>query len=568
VFWADDTRRTCLVHGDVIREVPRALAEAGEVRFGARPIPFADREACTLRDGRVYCRGHNGEGRLGDPSRASSRDFAPVPGVEGAVDLEHGHGNECAVLGDGRALCWGRNQQGEEIGVTPDAAPCHVAGSPPVACNRRPTPLPLAGVAQVVLRGRRVFALTSGGKVVASCPSDVEGCQPGTFAPLDGMPPLRRMVSTSGALCGLTPAGDVHCFGDDDDAGDGVPRFSRKPVRIPEVHGAVEVAVDLKSACARLDDGRVSCWGLDDPPHGLANAASVGIYCSLARDGRVLCWGQNANGEMGLGRRFRPGLRPGSKDGRGRSSPPTPQVPLPVPGLRDVVAISSVGLTTCAVEQEGKVRCWGWDAANPKLSPTLVEGLPPAKDVWIGRRQRCALGKVGGEAWCWKAGSRPSPVPGLGVAARLPRHGSGADRLGDPTGEVCVLGGGDGGIRCVGAPAQPPALAGVQQLSLAQDYPSGVSRGCVVLGDGQLRCWGAPYCAEGSHTCVAGVWSRLETVLDRVRHVSLGEHLACAARTDGTVWCWGRGDGGGLGGPHLRREHVVRVDLDGKGASP
>jgi alpha-tubulin suppressor-like RCC1 family protein len=563
VFWADDTRRTCLVHGDVIREVPRALAEAGDVRFGARPIPFGDREVCTLRDGRVDCRGSNGEGRLGDPSRASGRDFAPVPGVEGAVDLAHGPASECAVLADGRALCWGRNDRGE-IGVPPDAGPCQVAGSPSVPCNRRPTPLPIAGVAQVALRNGRVFALTRAGEVVASCPSDVEGCVRGTFAPLAGMPPLQRMVSSLHSLCGLTGAGEVICFGDGDDVGDGVARFSRTPVPIPEIHGAVEVAVDSTGACARFADGRVSCWGLDDPPRDLTDVTSIGIYCSLARDGRVLCWGQNANGEMGLGRKFRPGL----KAKPGRPSAQGPHVPLPVPGLRDVVAISSMGLTTCAVDRSGKVRCWGWDAANPKLSPTVVEGLPPVTDVWIGRRQRCALGKVGGEAWCWMAGSRPAPVPELGVVAHLPSHGDGADRLGDPRGEVCALAGGDAGVRCVGAPAQLPTLAGAHQLSVAQDGASGVSRGCVVLRDGQLRCWGAPYCARSTHTCAAGVWNRVETVLDKVRHVSVGEHLACAARTDGTVWCWGRGDDGGLGGPHQRREHVVRVDLDGRGSGP
>jgi alpha-tubulin suppressor-like RCC1 family protein len=54
---------------------------------------------------------------------------------------------------------------------------------------------------------------------------------------------------------------------------------------------------------------------------------------------------------------------------------------------------------------------------------------------------------------------------------------------------------------------------------------------------------------------------QMKTLLDGVKQVSVGAHLACAVRNGGDVWCWGRADGGGLGGESAGAERVSSVDL-------
>lgn len=48
--------------------------------------------------------------------------------------------------------------------------------------------------------------------------------------------------------------------------------------------------------------------------------------------------------------------------------------------------------------------------------------------------------------------------------------------------------------------------------------------------------------------------------LDHVVELSASEEFVCARRSDRSVWCWGRNDGGQLGdGTTTDRAHPVRV---------
>ena len=47
-------------------------------------------------------------GRLGDGRVTSSTVAVPVAGISTAVDLSVGATHSCAVLKDGRAVCWGK----------------------------------------------------------------------------------------------------------------------------------------------------------------------------------------------------------------------------------------------------------------------------------------------------------------------------------------------------------------------------------------------------------------------------------------------------------------------------
>jgi hypothetical protein len=250
---------------------------------------------------------------------------------------------------------------------------------------------------------------------------------------------------------------------------------------------------------------------------------------------------------MGLGRRERPGLAQDME---------LEHVPLPVPGLRGVSAISSTNGTTCALDRAGAVRCWGvFGPKFPTLSPTLIPNLPPAVEIWSAEGAQCALSR-GGEVWCWSTGKPAVRHPELGAVGHLPSHGPGSF----PERQACVVTT-DHGIRCDGAPSRLPGLGSVVQLSVGRDPRAGIARGCAVLETGALFCWGPEYCADGSAVCVAGSWNDPREVLHGAKQVSVGAYLACAVRTDGTVWCWGRGDEGGLRNEAAARPRVTNVEL-------
>jgi hypothetical protein len=322
---------------------------------------------------------------------------------------------------------------------------------------------------------------------------------------------------------------------------------TRTPVRIPGIDDALEVSMDVVHLCARRRDGQVSCWNRDDGPRGLPPVTELAPPCALAEDGRVWCWGNNGYGEMGLGFRSRPGL---ARD------PALIRRSAAVPGLVGITGLSSsmVG-TTCAVTDGGGVLCWGtWGPRSPTVRPTRI-ALPPAREVWMGTRGGCALSREG-RVHCWEDEWQIRERTDVGLAAHLPSHGRGPARA-EP---LCVVTP-ERRLRCAGTPAPLPELREVRQVSLSTHHNSLIPTGCAVLEAGELRCWGPPYCAGGVELCVPTAWNQIDTVLTGVRQVSMGDDRACAARVDGTVWCWGSTANGWFGGPRRTVDRPVLVDL-------
>jgi len=144
---------------------------------------------------------------------------------------------------------------------------------------------------------------------------------------------------------------------------------------------AVRVEVGDGFACALLDDGSVKCWGynskgqlgqgdldyrgddsgemgdnltaIDLGTGRTAVSISAGAYhtCAVLDDGSVKCWGSNADGILGLG----------DLENRGDDSDEMgdnlPSVDLGTE--RTALSISAGGYHTCAVLDDGSVKCWG-----------------------------------------------------------------------------------------------------------------------------------------------------------------------------------------------------------------
>ncbi|HVU52567.1 MAG TPA: RCC1 domain-containing protein, partial [Polyangia bacterium] len=177
---------------------------------------------------------------------------------------------------------------------------------------------------------------------------------------------------------------------------------------------ALGVAVACLLACGRDElpvagDGGATPAG-PAPLRALAVAAGASHSCALLESHRVKCWGKGAAGQLGYGDGYRRGSGPGQM-GNG----------LPFVDLgtgRTATAIAAGGDATCAILDDGSVKCWGDGALTGQPGADDVGDGPgemgdalPALDLGAGRaatrlvvssRNACAL-LDDATARCWGA---------------------------------------------------------------------------------------------------------------------------------------------------------------------
>jgi alpha-tubulin suppressor-like RCC1 family protein len=596
----------------------------------ARRVAAGGEHTCALvEDGGVKCWGRNDAGQLGDGSTTDSVVPVGVHGISGAVTLAAGRLHTCALLRDGAARCWGANTAGQ-LGnprLTPslvavaierlppataiaagDAHSCALLGNGTVRCwgsnevgqlgvgaagGIVTSPVPLPGILGVV-------ALGAGG--TQTCAVLMEGTQLcwGTdgparldhifFAMRTPMPLATPGVAGAAAAapggahnCMLLQAGTVLCRGNNEDGqlGDGTFRSSRPPVAVTGLTAVRALASGDAHSCAVVADGGVRCWGSNisgqlghsvAPPSsrpttvaGASNVAGVasgdGHTCALLADGSVRCWGRNSDGQLGRGWAHR---------GTAHA--------LPVVDLPKAKAIAAGADYTCAIIEDGSVRCWGKNArgvlgdrtTRHSTVPVLIAGVTDATAIAAGRTQACAVVSKGAVR-CWgQAGSDLSSaeaagLPSDGVVEVPGLRDATAVALGQNFGcavrrhltLVCW------GSNSTGQLATPEVdAAGHPVMVTGVAYPTAVTAGslhaCAVRRDGRVRCWGRSNVGQLGAASI-GEASRLPVTVDGVEQavmISAGTAHTCAALADGRVRCWGSNEAGQLAAePTLEFSH-------------
>lgn len=242
-----------------------------------------------------------------------------------------------------------------------------------------------------------------------------------------------------------------------------------------------------------------------------------------------------------------------------------PPAPEPARNLPPV-DLSTGRSTSCAVLDDGTIRCWGSDLRDPgvgvrggltpdlcidqsdnprfDVSPRDVPGIRDAVEVAVGDRHACARTKTGG-VWCWGHGYNGQTGSGLSALSNVVEVKAGmahtCARL--ATGKVSCWGTnqfgelGNGGGRDSATPVE------VREIDDAEQLAVGMMHSCVVRASGEVWCWGSGAWGElgdGMESTQTGPL-RVVGVTDAVE-VGVGSSVSCARRRDGAVLCWGQLD--------------------------
>ncbi|MBI3978179.1 MAG: tandem-95 repeat protein, partial [Chloroflexi bacterium] len=429
--------------------------------------------------------------------------------------------------------------------------------------------------------------------------------------PAPGGPARSVVQAGSSHTCALLETGEVKCWGGNNGGQLGLgDKFSRGDAAgemgaaLPAVNlgtgrTAASIAVGGGHSCALLDTGQVKCWGWNgrgdlglwdtnwrgDGPGEmgdalptvdlgigrLAVALSAGGYdtCALLDNGQVKCWGSNDSGQLGLGDVITRG------DNLGEMGDALPAVDLGAG--RRATAIAAGTTHTCALLDNGQVKCWGDNFYGQLgLGDTIRRGdnagemgdaLPAvnlgagrtATAIAVGNSHTCAVLDTG-QVKCW--GSNSWGELGLGNYAG---RGDGPGEMGDALPAVNL-----------GAGRTATALA------------AGYSHTCALLDNGQIKCWGGNTFGQlglGNTTNRGGGAGDMGDSLPAVDlgagrtalAMTAGDWHTCALLDNGQIKCWGRNHLGqdGLGdtlsrgdGPGEMGDALPVVDLAGAAALP
>ena len=261
----------------------------------------------------------------------ANRDFSDdgvfLPGVDDAVDGAAGKEFSLLLRANRTVLAWGANNLGQlGVGVSGEAVP-------------RPTPIPLLShVRQLAAGGSFSLALLEDGSVQAwgNCIGEERACQQPRPRPFAGLTGVKAIAAGAEFALALAQDGTVKAWGINKWGQIGDEKISRSgaPVKVPGIENAVAVSGGEEYALALLRDGTVRVWG---------QGTTDGAYFAGARS-------QSIHDDA-----F-----------------PWTAIPVAVPGLRSVAAISA-GAAALALLQDGTVRAWGYDGFYAMGLGNMVE---------------------------------------------------------------------------------------------------------------------------------------------------------------------------------------------------
>ena len=638
---------------------PPGMPRPPEPGLEIREVAAGGCHTClSFTDGRAACLGCNDAYQLGHRLPGDQYEPMLVPGLEGVKQLASTNEATCALDTVGRVQCFGRGSEWlpgtlepvpELAGVTALAG--DVAGHEGLLCALRRTadavcyspqrgyclrPVAAHDLRQLLPWPSGVFTLDAAGHFAhrqlrsgecsyghtstrwdrPDCADCLEARVLGAWARLDAADgSIGRVTSMAVAdtvLCALGERGRVRCWDTVDETAHAI-----------DLDGVTQLVAGGHHFCVLAQGGQVFCFGRNtyaergsDAPlpqfepngvaglHGISGlTAGYAHTCAWSRHA-VHCFGLNAQGQAGGGMTaFK-------------------TAPTRVGDLTGVVAVAAGYAHTCAVDDAGRVRCFGdgWSDGTERrrLTPAPVP-LGAVEQIAAGREHSCAVLR-GGRVACWGSNAEaqlglrtlvtqpeedfegPPPfvqpvaphlltlrhqsvtvAAGIDFSCALDRAGqvtcwtffeqfsprgpSGIQQLRAADREICLLTRA-GQIWC-GPPLDP--LQRIEGLPEAVSLDTSGSHGCALTKGGKVVCWGSNASLQrGNPDPSLRPRAREVSGLDDVVKVVTGgrwkDHRpggtglghTCALHRTGRVSCFGDNEHGQLGDGTRQRRHEPR----------
>ncbi len=293
-----------------------------------------------LANGTVMAWGSNREGQLGTGNTTSSHVPVAVPGVSGVTAIAAGKEHSLALLGNGTVMAWGSNEAGQ-LGsgskAAKSAVPVVVKGLSGVTAIAAGSEHSLArlGNGTAMAWGRNGEGQLGNGKMANSnVPVTVKGLSGATAVAAGGEHSLALLSNGTVVAWGSNEALQLGAEGKKIKVGGGGPEEepeyeevqienSNVPVLVQAVSGAIAVAAGSEHSLALLGNRTVMAWGSNQADQ-LGNGSAAGnssfpaaigglsgvtaIAAGNARhslallgDGTIKAWGYNPDGQLGNG---------------------------------------------------------------------------------------------------------------------------------------------------------------------------------------------------------------------------------------------------------------------------
>ncbi|MBU1239858.1 hypothetical protein KJ865_09110, partial [Myxococcota bacterium] len=311
----------------------------------------------------LYCWGDNRDGQRGDGTidkNAFTQESPKNIGKDAWRSIAVGTGFTCGVETDGKLYCWGTNVSGQ-LG-----------------------------------RG-------------------VEGFETGSRFPEKSGDDTWLMVSAGHShACGIKADKSLFCWGGNFFGQVGVKTKSENvpsPAKIGDNTWSAVSARDY-STCGITSSSRLYCWGSNgdgvvaktrktqvnapkEIPGALWRSVSLGRnhVCGIDAAKNLYCWGSNHFGQVGNGESSPPGCTSGCA---------FQEVPLKI-GDDTWKTVAAGANTTCAINAEGRLYCWGMSVGEGKDQTTPRKiGDETWSSVSVGT-EICAV-RQDGDLFCWRPG--------------------------------------------------------------------------------------------------------------------------------------------------------------------
>lgn len=264
--------------------------------------------------------------------------------ISGSLMIAAGHNYSCAVLTNGAVKCWGENYVGQlglgDTNMYGNTSSTIGSGLPTInigqtvkyiAAGESNTTCAIRADDKTVCWGSGNNNLLGTGLGIANM-GDQSGEMGSALTPIDfGSSYAVTLSEGDNHICALLASGAVKCWGYND--------FGQLGV-----NGNIGTTEELATWPAVDLNGRTA----------VAVSAGAAHTCAILNTGAVTCWGLNTYGQLGYG----------DTTDRGYANLGSAMQTVNLGTGRTATAIAAGGYFTCAILDNGTLKCWGYNASG------------------------------------------------------------------------------------------------------------------------------------------------------------------------------------------------------------